>query len=269
MMATESPGPGRLVGPEFTDVAGESGTVPQFTRLCNRYMWASRYVGGKRVAELACGSGQGLGLLARTAKSVVGGDYSPDNLAIARRTYGDRIPLVRLDAHRLPLKTGGIDVALLLETLYFLPDPDRFVAETARALVPGGQLLISVINKDCWDFNPSPLYPNFFGAPEVTALLERHGFEAETFGAFPLDRPTARQRLFHPLKRLAIRLDLIPTSVQARLWLKRIAIGKLVTLPFEIQPDSAPFVAHPAVPANQPDTRHQVILAAGRRKARA
>lgn len=261
-------GPGRLIGPEFTEVAGEPGTRPQFERLCSRYVWVSGYTDGRDVLEVACGSGQGLGLLARRARRVMGGDYSPENLAIARRTYQGRIPLLRLDAHRLPISTAGLDVVLLLETLYFLPDPDAFVAEVARVLRPGGHLLISVINKDCWDFNPSPLYPNFFGVQDLAALLERHRFEVECFGAFPLDRPTFRQKLFHPLKQVAIKLNLIPTSVQARLWLKRIAIGKLLPLPFEIQPDSAPYVAPVPVASDRPDPVHQVTLAAGRLKAR-
>lgn len=260
-------GPGSLIGPAFTDLAGDSATRPQFSRLCHRYMWVSQYTANRRVLEVACGSGQGLGLLRRNAQSVAGGDYSAENLAIARRTYQSRIPLIRLDAHRLPVASGGLDVVVLLETLYFLPDPDAFVAEVARSLRPGGYLLISVINKDCWDFNPSPLYPNFYGTIELSLLLRNHGFEVETFGAFPLDRPSLRQKLFHPLKRLAIKLNLIPTSVQARLWLKRIAIGKLVTLPFEIQPDSARYIAPAPIANDRPDPVHQVILAAGRLKS--
>ena len=263
---TQSPpaGPGRLIGPAFTDVAGDPGTRPQFERLCSRYRWVSGYCDGRDVVEVACGSGQGLGLLGRHSRRVIGCDYSPENLAIAQRTYRDRVPLVRLDAHRLPFRSASVDVVLLLETLYFLPSPEAFVAEAARALRPGGYLLISVINKDCWDFNPSPLYPAFFGAAELGALLARHRFAVECFGTFPLDRPTLRQRFFHPFKRLAISLNLIPTTVQARKWLKRIAIGKLVPLPYEILPDSAPYREPAPVAADRPDPVHQVVLAAGR-----
>jgi SAM-dependent methyltransferase len=256
-------GPGRLIGPAFTDVAGEPGTVPQLERLCARYMWVSRYCDGCDVVEVACGSGQGLGLLRRHARRVIGADYSLENLALARRTYQGRIPLLRLDAHRLPLKCASVDVILLLETLYFLPSPEAFVAEAARVLRPGGHLLISVINKDCWDFNPSPLYPAFFGAAELGSLLGRHQFAVECFGAFPFDQPSLRQRLFHPLKKVAIALNLIPTTVQARRWLKRIAIGKLVPLPYEILPDSAPYRDPVPVAADRPDPLHQVVLAAG------
>ncbi len=62
---------------------------------------AARYCSEKDVLELACGAGLGLGYFARGAHRVVGGDYTQWMLSCARRHYGDRIALVRLDAHRL------------------------------------------------------------------------------------------------------------------------------------------------------------------------
>lgn len=264
-VASSSGGPGQLIGPSFTDLAGDPASVPQLTRLNARYRWLCTYCPNRDVVEISCGSGQGLGLVARDARRVVGGDYSSDNLSIAHRTYGNRIPLVRLDAHALPLKDASVDVIALLETLYFLPDPDAFVREAARVLRPAGHLLVSVINKDCWDFNPSPLYPHFYGAPELAALLHRFGFSVECFGDFPLDRPPLRQRLFHPLKRIAIFLHLIPRTVQGRRWLKRIVFGKLVPLPFEIMPDAMAGPPPASIPSDLPDSVHQVVLVAGRR----
>jgi SAM-dependent methyltransferase len=260
-------GPGALIGPAFTDLAGDPASEPQLARLYARYHWVRGYCDGRDVIEVACGSGQGLGLLARSARRVTGGDYSAENLAIARRTYGARIPLLRLDAHRLPLADASVDVVALLEAVYFLPDPDRFVGEATRVLRPGGRLLISVINKDCWDFNPSPLYPHFFGAMELAGLLGRHGLEARCFGDFPLDQPSPRQRLFHPLKRAAIALHLIPRTVQARLWLKRIVFGTLVAIPHELSADHRPATPPTAIAADAPDGLHQVVLVEGRRRA--
>ena len=259
-------GPGELIGPAFTDVAGEEATEVQRLRQYSRYLWAAEYCDGKTVVEVACGTGQGLAVLSDRARVVLGGDYSSDNLRRTRETYEDSVPLLRLDAHHLPLADGSVDVVLLLETLYFLPRPEAFVAEARRVLRPGGRLLISVINKDCWDFNPSPLYPRFFGMPELAQLLAQYGFAVTGFGAFPLDRPSARQRFFHPIKRLAIALHLIPRTVQARRLLKRLVFGKLVQLPREIRPGDAPYVQPVAETTDGPDTVHQVVLVEGVRR---
>src|SRR5438034_8183023 len=85
-------------GPAITDVAGELASRIQLARLTSRYGWAREYCHGKTVLEVACGTGQGLGLLSSVGQRVVGGDYSAENLAVARATYGSRAPLVRFDA---------------------------------------------------------------------------------------------------------------------------------------------------------------------------
>src|SRR6266699_3596074 len=116
-------------GPAITDVAGELASRTQLERLSIRYGWAREYCHGKTVLEIACGTGQGLGLLISAGQRVVGGDYSAENLATARATYGSRVTLVRFDAQALPIAPGTVDVVLLLEALYFLPSPDAFVRE--------------------------------------------------------------------------------------------------------------------------------------------
>jgi SAM-dependent methyltransferase len=232
----DSTGPGSLVGPAFTDVAGEPASTAQLERIVNRYVWASEYCGGARVVEIACGSGQGLGLLAGNATQLFAADYSAENLETVQRTYGDKVPLIQLDAQRLPFRDQSFDVVVLLEALYFLPSAESFVREAARVLRPKGRLLLSVINKDNWDFQENPLYPRTFGAPELAGLLTSHGFHVQCFGALPMDRPTLR-----------------------RVWLKRIVFGKLVRLPFELTANSAPYRTPRRLPVG-PDLAHQVVL---------
>lgn len=255
--------PGRLIGPAYTEVAGEPATRNQHERLEGRYRWAAQQVAGKTVVDVACGTGQGLGLLQASARFVVGADYSPENLAGAKATYAGRIPLLRLDAHRLPLKRASADVVLMMETLYFLPRPHEFVAEAARVLRPGGRLLVSVINKDSPDFQHNPLYPVVFGVPELAALLSAGGLEVECFGAFPLGAPSARQRIIRSLKTVATRYHLMPGSMQAKVWLKRLVFGELKPLPRQVEPGA--FAAPVRLPADRRDEAHQVLLAAAAR----
>jgi SAM-dependent methyltransferase len=253
-------------GPAITDVAGEGATALQLERLCNRYYWAAPHCRDSRVLEVACGTGQGLGFLAREARLIVGGDVSAENTATARRTYGGRVPLLRLDAQRLPIKDGAVDVVILLETLYFLPAPDDFAAEACRVLAPGGRLLLSVINKDCSDYNPhNANYHRHYGVTELTALAASHGLAPECFGALPMTRPPARVRLLGPVKRIAGRLRLIPQRMQAKLLLKRLLYGPLLPLPFEITPESACYRVPTPIPTDRADSAHQVVLCVARR----
>ena len=44
---------------QVTELAGQMISEEQLLRMLNRYQWASAYVDGKDVLELACGAGQG------------------------------------------------------------------------------------------------------------------------------------------------------------------------------------------------------------------
>lgn len=255
-----------LIGRAITDVAGEPAGRTQIERLVARYNWAASYIRGGTVLEVACGTGQGLGLLSESARKAFGFDLSLENLAIARNTYGDSTSLMQGDAQNLPFADRSLDVILLLETIYFLPDAGMFVREAARVLKPGGRLLIASINKDCPDFNPNhPLYFAHYGAPELSKLLRSHGFGTECFGIIPMDKPSARSKLFRPVKRLAVRYNLIPESMQGRLFLKRIVFGKLEAMPCDIRGQTAPAAEPLPIACDQPDATHQVVLCAGLR----
>ncbi len=266
MQITDTKSAHELIGPAITDVAGEPAGATQRERLVARYQWAAGYCGGRDVVEVACGTGQGLGLLKKNARSVVACDLSGQNLDQVRSTYDSTFPIARVDAQKLPFETGSLDVVILLETLYFLPVPDAFLAEGRRVLKPGGHCLISAINKDCPDFNPNhPLYFNHYGAPELAAKLKEHGMEPACFGIIPMDQPSLRSKMFRPLKQVAVKLNLIPDSMQARLFLKRIVFGRLEPMPRDIS--HVPPSGRPPVPiaATSPDFVHQVILCAGKK----
>lgn len=57
-----------------TEITGCNVTSEQLQRMYARYRFASELCDDKEVLEVACGSGQGLGYLAKKAKRVVGGD---------------------------------------------------------------------------------------------------------------------------------------------------------------------------------------------------
>ena len=59
-----------------TEQVGDLISQEALSMVYSRYRFASQFCAGKRVLEVACGPGLGLGYLAKQATLVVGGDYT-------------------------------------------------------------------------------------------------------------------------------------------------------------------------------------------------
>jgi SAM-dependent methyltransferase len=96
------------------------------------------------VGDLGCGTGQTTASLAPYVGRVVAVDESSAMLSAARRRLADR-ENVELRSGRLedlPVEDGELDAAILSLVLHFVVDPAAVFAESARALRPGGRLLV-------------------------------------------------------------------------------------------------------------------------------
>ena len=252
---------------DVTERANDLVSAEQVERLQRRYMWARGYCVKRDVHELACGTGQGSGVLAEVAASFAASDQSDPMLEQARRHYGMRFPVRKLDAQALPLPDATLDVLVLFEALYYLPDADAFFARAWRVLRPGGVLLLATANKDLYDFNPSPHSSEYLGVRELTERLGRAGFQVAAFGDTPVAAGSPMQRALRPIKNIASRLGLIPKSMEAKKLLKRIVFGKLVAMPEEITATGVSPAPPTTLPAGHPDHRHKVIFCAATRLA--
>jgi SAM-dependent methyltransferase len=99
---------------------------------------------GKAGIELGCGTAYISGWLARRGVKVVGLDASPAQLATARRLqreHGLDFPLIEADAERVPCRAGAFDLAISEYGACLWADPDRWIAEAARILRSGGELI--------------------------------------------------------------------------------------------------------------------------------
>ena len=234
--------------------------------LVTRYVLARDHGTGKDVLEVACGSGIGLGVLARRARRVVGGDFTISLLKTARRQYGSRIPLVRLDAQALPFGPSSFDVVLLYEAIYYLRCAERFLAEAQRVLRPEGVLIVCTVNREWVDFNPSPFSTRYYSASELSSLFEVSGFRCTILGAFPVGRARGIDALVSLIKRTAVALRLIPRTMKGKQILKRLFLGRLTPLPSELQ-DSPGISPEPltAILEGQRADRFRVIYVVGSR----
>jgi len=101
---------------------------------------------GGRLLDIGTGTGRVLELLAPRVRHALGVDASKAMLALARaRLAGPDFAhcVVRLaDMYRLPLTTGSFDTVVLQMVMHHAEAPAAVVAEAARVLHPGGQLLL-------------------------------------------------------------------------------------------------------------------------------
>jgi SAM-dependent methyltransferase len=245
-----------------TELSGDEVTQEQVERLCHRYYWAGTYCEAKDVLEAACGTGQGLGYLAKRAKSLSAGDYTADILEIAKEHYGDRIELKQFDAQQLPYADNSMDVIILFEAIYYLPAAEKFVSECRRVLRKGGKVLIATANKDLYDFNPSPYSHNYYGVVELNDLFSKQGFSVECFGNKLVDEASLRQKVLRPVKKWAVELGLVPKTMSGKKLLKKLVFGGLVKMPAEIDEGVIPYVEPTRLPVSEPDRKHKVIYCA-------
>ncbi len=217
-----------------TEAPGDALRQEALEMLRTRYAFAAEHCRGRDVLEVACGAGQGLGLLAKTAARVVGGDYTERLLVLAKEHYGSRIPLVRLDGQQLPFGEATFDVVLLYEAVYYLPDAALFLDECRRVLRPGGLVVLCTANKNVADFNPSPFHRRYFSGPELIELFQRHRFDPVLLGAFPVVQETARDRVVSAIKQAAVALHLVPKTMRGKALLKRLFFGPLEKAPAEV-----------------------------------
>ncbi|HVM13534.1 MAG TPA: class I SAM-dependent methyltransferase [Egibacteraceae bacterium] len=138
-----------------------------FARHVAAYAFAARRAGGLRVLDAGCGEGYGARMLDDVAAHVVGVDLVGDVVAHARGAYPG-VEFLEADLCDLPLPDACVDLVVSLQVIEHLPDIPRFVAEMARVLRPGGELVCATPNR--LTFTPGSDTPvNPFHTVEFTA----------------------------------------------------------------------------------------------------
>jgi demethylmenaquinone methyltransferase/2-methoxy-6-polyprenyl-1,4-benzoquinol methylase len=102
---------------------------------------AVNLVPGERVLDVAAGTGTSARLLSRPGVEVVGCDFSPGMLQVAR----GRVPNVTFvpgDALDLPFDSGSFDAVTISFGLRNVADRQRALAEMYRIVRPGGRVVV-------------------------------------------------------------------------------------------------------------------------------
>jgi len=130
-----------------------------------RYAFASAFVEGKRVLDIACGEGYGAAALRGAgAVQVIGVDISDAVCRHVRTKYG--IETTAGNAESIPLADRSVDVIVSFETIEHVSAPDRFLSECVRVLTPGGTLIVSTPNRGFYEYQGDT--PNPYHLSEMT-----------------------------------------------------------------------------------------------------
>jgi SAM-dependent methyltransferase len=256
--------------PKFTNITetpGANASQEQIERLYQRYRFARDYCSDRDVLEAACGAGQGLGYLATHAKSVVGCDIDEECLSFARKHYVNRkgVHIDKADAQSLPYPDATFDVVLLFEAIYYLPEPAQFVTEAKRVMRPKGNIIICTVNREWQDFNPSPYSVRYFSVTELADLLKEEFEDIRCYGGFPVSTGSLKDITLSLIRRTAITLRLIPRTLKGRERLKRIFMGRLTPIPFEIADSMCQYHPPSPIPDKSPNRTHKELFVVGRR----
>ena len=133
---------------------------------------------GQLVLEIGCGEGYGAALIATVARRVVGLDYDEVTTDHAAATY-PQAAFVRANLAALPVRQSAFDAVASLQVIEHVWDHERFLSECARALRPGGMLIVTTPNRLTFspgqDAPANPFHTHEFVADELVASVQRCG----------------------------------------------------------------------------------------------
>ncbi len=108
------------------------------------YAFAERFCAQRRVLDLGCGSGYGVGRVASVATRVTGVDVSGEAIAFARAAYlRENVSFEVIDPDApLPFSDASFDVILSFQVIEHVVDELHYLREARRVLVDGGVLVV-------------------------------------------------------------------------------------------------------------------------------
>lgn len=132
-----------------------------------RYKFASKYVKGKKILDIACGEGYGCQMfIDNGASEVIGCDISEETINHAQKKYNNpKLEFLIQDIRNLDFENETFDCITCFETLEHVSDQEMMLNELNRVLKKNGFLIISTPNLDA---RTDDIDSNIFHEKELT-----------------------------------------------------------------------------------------------------
>ncbi|RYF78249.1 MAG: class I SAM-dependent methyltransferase [Cytophagaceae bacterium] len=159
------------------DIASDN---PVHQRLLFPYIEAATIVSGN-VLEIGCGWGRGLHLLTEAADKYTGIDKNAELIDSLGKAYPKA---TFIQANIPPLSTlpdSTFDYIVTFQVIEHIENDDLFVKECYRVLKPGGQLLLTTVNKT-FSLTRNPWHVREYVADELKNLMRKYFPTVETRG---------------------------------------------------------------------------------------
>lgn len=137
-----------------------------------RYVFASSYVEGKNVMDLACGVGFGCEILSKKASSVIGVDINEEAILYANLHYQSKnITYLQSDVTKIKSSPNSADVITSFETIEHVANDKTFIKEVRRLLKPNGTFIMSTPNIE-FSVGANPYHVREYNLSECLTLLK-------------------------------------------------------------------------------------------------
>ncbi len=103
----------------------------------------------RRILDVGCGDGSLSSMLARSSEQVAGIEVSMEACRIAH-SRGVGVTRADVENYAFPFQPESFDVVVAGEVIEHMTDPDEFLQEVARVLMPRGHCILTTPNLASW-----------------------------------------------------------------------------------------------------------------------
>jgi ubiquinone/menaquinone biosynthesis C-methylase UbiE/DNA-binding transcriptional ArsR family regulator len=152
------------------------------------------------IGDLGCGTGPTSAALAPFVGRAIAVDRSGEMLQAARRRLREfhNVDVRRGELEALPIEDGELDAAVMMLVLHHVPDPSAALGEAARAVKPGGRLVVcDMLPHEREEYKQQMGHVWLgFGDDQIRRLLGAAGFTDPRVVSLPTDPDAKGPALF-------------------------------------------------------------------------